>query len=215
MLISFEGAIGAGKSTLLAKLERVAFAKKHVVLYEPVDEWMNVCPDGTTSLFEKYYSDKKRYGFMFQIYALQTRLAHLMNVIKNHPDDIILCERTHLSDCEIFAKMLTDNGTMDPSEAFVYKCWSDQTKSMLQNIVKGVVYLKATPETCLGRIRNRNRDGEDGINVEYVHKLCDLHDEWLADIDDFDVCTVDVNTDQDSIDIDSIIAFINQICIKK
>lgn len=212
MLFSLEGNIGAGKSTLLKKLETTRFAKDHIILYEPVDEWLNLRPEGpnTMSLFEKYYTDKKRYGFMFQMYALQTRIEHLSKTIKENPEKIIICERTHFTDSEIFAKMLAKDNIMDASEYFVYQCWSDHCKKLMSDVVKGVIYLRADPPTCMTRIAKRNRNGEDSISVHYIKTLHTLHDEWLmAPQGNPPVCLLDGNVDEDNVDVDSIVNFIN------
>lgn len=212
MLFSLDGNIGAGKSTLLKKLEKTTFDKQHVVLYEPVDEWMNVRPEGpgTLSLFEKYYSDKKRYGFMFQMYALQSRLTHLQETVEKNPDKIIICERTHFTDAEIFAKMLSKSGVMDKAEYYVYTCWYDKCRELLHNIVKGVIYLRTSVPVCMTRIAQRSRDGEDNISVMYIKTLHDLHEEWLYSSSTcIDVCTINGDVDENEIDIQAIQDFIN------
>ena len=213
MLIAIEGNIGAGKSTLLKRLEcETKFCKDHIVMYEPIDEWLNVKPDGEDgpSLFEKYYSDKRRYGFMFQMYALQTRLAHLMKIVKENPDKIIICERTHLTDAEIFAKMLAKDKLIDSYENYVYESWFKHAAVELDGVVKGVVYLRASPPTCMTRIAKRNRDGEDAISVNYIKTLHALHEDWLV-TPCVQLPTLVVNGDVEETDVDiaSIIGFVN------
>lgn len=215
MLFTVEGNIGAGKSTLLKKLETTEFAIPHVILYEPIDDWLNVKPEGpnSTSLFEKYYNDKRRYGFMFQMYALQTRVNHMLKTLEENPDKIIICERTHFTDSEIFAKMLYKENIMDKTEYYVYKSWYDDCNARLTGIVKGAIYLRADPPTCMTRIAKRNRDGEDNISVHYIKTLHDLHEEWLLpqlpSQPQLPVCTIDGNVDESQVDITSIINFVN------
>ena len=210
MLFSIDGNIGAGKSTLLKNLENTVFCKDHVVFYEPVDEWMSIRPEGpgTKSLFEKFYSDKARYGFMFQMYALQTRLNHLLDIIAKNPDKIIICERTHHTDAEIFAKMLAKKEIMDKSEYFVYEQWYQYCQSTLHDVVKGFIYLRTSVPTCMNRIVCRNRTGEENIDQSYIQTLHDLHEEWFAR-NKCPVCIIDGNQPKDSVDINSIVEFIN------
>lgn len=217
MLFSLEGNIGAGKSTLLKKLETTKFALEHVVLYEPVDEWLNVHPEGpnTPSLFEKYYSDKKRHGFMFQMYALQTRLEHITRAIAENPGKVIICERTHFTDSEIFAKMLMNDKVLDACEYYVYQSWSLHCKKLLDNVVKGVIYLRTSTPTCMTRIAQRNRNGEDSINVNYIKTLHDLHENWLINSNDpsLHVCCVDGNVHEAEVDTAAIVSFVNSFVL--
>lgn len=214
MLFTIEGNIGAGKSTLLKKLEGECFEKKHVVLYEPIDEWMNVKPEGpdSLSLFEKYYADKERYGFMFQMFALQTRVNHLLHTITKNPDAIIICERTHFTDSNIFAKMLAKKNIMDKTEYFVYRSWYDDCNARLVGLVKGAIYLRASPPTCMTRIAKRDRGGEENISIDYIKTLHELHEEWLMHGNEcagMPVCVIDGNVDADAIDLSKIVSFVN------
>ena len=211
MLFSLEGNIGCGKSTLLQRLKEINLPLDHIVLYEPVEEWLNFHPDGpdSPSIFEKYYNDKKRHGFLFQMYVLQTRINHLIRAVQENPNKIIICERTHLTDCEIFAKMLVRDNIMDAAEYYVYKSWSDHCISLLENIVKGVVYLRADVATCMTRIAKRNRNGEDNISVHYIKTLHELHDEWLlAAYGGPPVLVVNGNVEEEQVDLESIVKFI-------
>ena len=42
-----------------------------------------------------------------------------------------------------------------------------------------LVYLRATPKTCLERIRARNRPEETSIDMSYLTTLHHRHEEWL------------------------------------
>ena len=37
------------------------------------------------------------------------------------------------------------------------------------------IFLDVPPETCMQRIRQRNRDGEDRVTIEYLEQLRDAH----------------------------------------
>ena len=50
-----------------------------------------------------------------------------------------------------------------------------------------MIYLRATPETLLERISQRNRDYERGISRDYLDSLNELYDQW---IDAFTLCPV-------------------------
>lgn len=42
-----------------------------------------------------------------------------------------------------------------------------------------IVYLRASPETCLERIQKRHRSEEESISLDYLHTLHERHEEWL------------------------------------
>jgi deoxyadenosine/deoxycytidine kinase len=51
---------------------------------------------------------------------------------------------------------------------------------LLQNIIhKKIIYLKCSPEVCLGRIKIRGREEEKNITLEYLNKLHQAHEDWL------------------------------------
>lgn len=176
-LITVEGNIGVGKTTFLKRLEDNYNVN---VLYEPVEEWL-VYKDTVTnkSLFELYYEDKKRYAFTFQIMALQTRFEKLVDVCKNTTAKYVVCERSIFTDFNIFAKLMNKKGDMSDIELEVYKkCHSFMTCLCNINIHK-YIYLKASPSTCLERIKQRGREGEDNIDIEFLISLHDCHETWL------------------------------------
>lgn len=211
MIITLEGNIGAGKTSLLKKLEQVTFAKEHVVAYEPVDDWMKLRASATEkSLFELYYNDKKRYGFTFQIYALQTRFEHIMQLVNNNPNKIIICERCPLTDCEIFAKMLHEQGIISPNEYMVYASMYNFLDKVIKANIVGILYLAVSPEICVQRICKRNRSGEDHIDFAYLKSLHQQHDKWLHHHETrYPVCTIDGNGE--TCDISKIINFVNNM----
>ncbi len=43
-----------------------------------------------------------------------------------------------------------------------------------------IVYLRATPETCLERIQARHRSEEETIDLNYLQALHECHEDWLV-----------------------------------
>lgn len=209
MIISIEGSIGAGKTTLLEKLAKHKFAKEHIVFYEPVDEWLKFTPEGSTlSLFELYYADKAKYGFLFQIYILQSRFYSMLNVIEQNPDKLILCERCHITDCKIFARMLHEDKIMTDIEFEIYKKWYDLVCKVIQRKIDAFIYLRVDPSVCMHRIAKRGRKGEEGIKKEYIDRLHSLHEDWLYRLPMSDCLIIEANDDE--MDFDSVTQFIDQ-----
>lgn len=200
-IFSIEGSIGAGKSTFLSELEKVGYK----VLYEPVSDWMQKGIDGTSSMLELYYADKKRYGFAFQMYVLQSRISHLLKIIKDNPDETIIIERCPETDKRIFAEMMFNNEILNPYEYHVYNTWYSFLTSVLPSI-DGIIYLQVKPGTCIQRIINRNRSGESLIDINYIQSLHEKHEEWLLHSTDIPVCLV--NGDGDIPGTDQVTSFI-------
>lgn len=211
MIISLEGNIGAGKSTLLSQIKNLVFEKPHVVAFEPVDDWMNLRASPTEkSLFELYYEDKKRYGFTFQMYALQSRFQHLVKLMEENPDKIIICERCHLTDCEVFANMLLKQGIITSNEYAVYMSWYTFITNILKPKIMGIIYLQVRPSLCVERICSRNRTGEDNIDFTYLRKLHTQHEEWLTQNESrYPICVIDGNDHGHTWDMNAIVEFVN------
>lgn len=215
-VFAIEGVIGAGKTSYLDVLQNCTdFATSHVIVYEPVDEWLNLKLEGPNepSIFEKFYIDKKKYGFIFQMYALQTRVKKIKDVVSKNPNAIILCERSHLSDCAIFAELLKEMEILTKEEFHVYKLWYDMCVDDLFTQFTGIVYIDTAPSVCIERIMQRARTGEDSISLDYIKRLCSLHQSFI-DNSVLPVCKVDGNkvkgTETYDFNVQTIIKFCNQ-----
>lgn len=189
MICTIDGNIGVGKTTLLKELEK---HPKITVVYEPVDEWVN-CKDTVTgqSIFELYYQNKKRYAFLFQIMALQTRFENIIKISKENPDKIIVCERSIYTDIEIFAKLMHEEECLSDVEMQIYNKLHTFMLQISNLKINKIIYLRALPDVCISRIRKRERKGEEHIKLEYIKKLHKAHDEWLLQCDNVSVINAD------------------------
>jgi deoxyguanosine kinase len=180
MIVTVEGNIGSGKTSLLRLCEDLKFDAPHVVVYEQVQDWTKTAVDGGQSIFDLYYQDKKRYAYVFQTYVLMTRVDHLLQVLKDNPDKVVICERSLLTDLRVFASVLCDTGDLTDVEWMVYRKWHESVCAVFDTpIVSGQMYLRASPDTCHARIQKRHRQGEDQISKAYLTRLHDKHDSWL------------------------------------
>lgn len=180
MIITFEGNVGAGKTSILKVLEDEKFDFPHKVYYEPVDEWMNFSLEkGGKSLFEMFYEDRQKYGFVFQMMALQSRYQNMLKALEEAPNTVVFCERSFFTDYEIFAKLNNEQGNITDMELHVYKTWHSYFVKVLDTHIKGIVYLNTDPATCKERIKKRNRAGEEDFSEEYLLQLHQKHEEWL------------------------------------
>ena len=188
MILTIEGNIGSGKSTLVKEL-RKQLGDEWTFLDEPVDEWLKLKDESGRSLIELFYADKKRYSYTFQNYAYITRMRKLMEINNNN---VNVTERCVLTDKNVFAKMLTDDGFMNIMEDKMYNDWFDIFDRFAK--IDLVVYLKTTSKTCDQRIKMRAREGED-IPLDYLERLHEYHEKWMTTIDPTKILVLDGETD--------------------
>ncbi len=198
-IISIEGNIGAGKTTILDKLqERLSGNPDIIFLREPVDIWETIRSRETgENILQSFYGNPKKYAFTFQVMAYSTRLSNLRKAITKNPNSsIIICERSLCADKEIFAQMLYDDGTMDDIQYQVYNRFYNEYTCEYK--LDSAIYIDADATTCYNRIQLRNRAGESAIDIEYLQKCNQYHDNWLLHQNpnnEIDVCRIDANID--------------------
>ena len=152
--VSVIGNIGCGKSTLLDALSK----KNFNVAYEPVHEW---------KFLPKFYNDMKRWCFTLQV--------EILNSFKNMDIKNKIVERSPWEACHIFAKNAFNNDLLTKEEF-----------KLVENITENVgykpdcfIYLRATPDICMTRIKERNRECESEISLEYVTQLYELYEDCI------------------------------------
>ena len=174
MILSLEGNVGSGKSTLTRLLSEF-FKEKFKFLQEPVDDWMET-KTNEENILTYYYRDPKRASYLFQMNSFISRTKLIVDSIGDGP---IFTERSVYSDYHCFAKTCNELGTMNDMELLVYEKWFHWLVNSFKINITGYIYLKTNPEECLNRIKKRSRNGESGIELDYLKKLHDKHEEWL------------------------------------
>jgi deoxyadenosine/deoxycytidine kinase len=164
MHIAIVGNIGAGKTTLTELL-----AKNYGwdPLYEAADN---------NPYLEDFYSDMKRWSFNLQIYFLNTRYRHIIDIQKN--DHNIIQDRTIYEDAYIFAENLHDMGLMTTRDYENYAAIFDNITEFIKP-PDLLIYLKASVPTLVNNIQRRGREYESGIRLDYLSKLNDKYDKWI------------------------------------
>ena len=180
IIISLDGNIGAGKSTLLAEI-RNKLHDVHIV-DEPVGQWTALKNAEGKNLLELFYEDKKRWAYTFQNCAILTRLKNIQDAVENldstmKEPQVIITERSVLTDKHVFAEMLRDGGDIDPLEWELYESWFNIFGKKYP--VRGIVYVSTSANTSKGRIQIRNRQGEDRIGIDYLDALDTQHKKWV------------------------------------
>jgi deoxyadenosine/deoxycytidine kinase len=175
-ILSLEGNIGSGKSTIINNLKQMYGNNNNIhFLQEPIDIWEEIKDSSGKNMITKFYEDQERYSFSFQIMAYISRLSILKAAIKQDYK-LIICERSLMTDKEVFCKMLYDTNKIESVNYQIYLKWFDEFIQDLPNI--SYIYIKTTPEVAYNRILKRNRPGEN-ISLDYIKMCNDYHNSWL------------------------------------
>lgn len=165
MHIAIVGNIGAGKTTLTEMLA------KHLH-WEPQFEAVEDNP-----YLQDFYSDMKRWAFNLQIFFLNSRFRHIVDLQERGID--IVQDRTIYEDAYIFAENLFDMGLMSDRD---FENYSKIFESIVAYIKPPdlLVYLRASVPTLVSHIQTRGRDYESAIRLDYLSKLNDKYEKWIT-----------------------------------
>jgi thymidine kinase len=173
MKLVFDGNIGCGKSSILKLIQSNKPIEMNIY-NEPLHDW--------SKWLELFYSDMNKHSFGFQ-----------MRVLKSHLDkkDILngIFERSPLSCQKVFGELLYEDNKMNELEwnltnEFNYDYgWNPDY----------VVYLKCDPQICYQRIKQRNRNDEQSIDINYLERIHEKYEKLYTDCKSFKVITIDAS----------------------
>jgi len=163
--VAVAGNIGVGKSSLT---EALCQNMEWEPFYEAVDE---------NPYLADFYRDMQMWSFHSQIFFLSRRLRHHRQLV-NFPGSVVQ-DRSVYEDAEIFARNLHQQGNMTDRDYGVYRELYEVLVSFLP-APDLVVYLRASVETLLARIRQRGRDYEQDIDPAYLGRLNALYEDWIG-----------------------------------
>jgi deoxyadenosine/deoxycytidine kinase len=159
------GNIGVGKTHLTSWLGK---RLRWETFFEPVVE---------NPYLDDFYGDMARWSFPLQVYFLSKRF----DMHRKMMDGMLSCvqDRTIYEDAEIFARTLHDNGAMDERDFDNYMSLFQCMTSYLL-APNAIIYLRASVDTLVERIRLRGRDYEKDIDRDYLSTLNRAYDDWAA-----------------------------------
>ena len=184
-LFSIEGNIGAGKSTLMHMLDAVGDVKHACdatlnadvkYIQEPVSEWTSDYRGEEDAephnILQLFYSDPTKYAFVFQMLACLSRIRTVRREVKmwtGKRNLVLITERSVYADRHVFMKLMETSGLISAVESRVYREMFDEFKGEVP--LSGVIHFHVPPETCMDRIRIRDRTEECPIDAEYLVKM--------------------------------------------
>jgi len=194
--LGIAGNIGVGKTTLTEKL---SIDLGFTPIYESVID---------NPYLSDFYTDMSRWSFNLQIYFLKHRFSDQVNIMNCNYGAIQ--DRTVYEDVEIFAKNLYKMNYISERD---WKTYIGLFENMVQFLKEPdlFIYLKASTDTLLSRIKNRNRDFEKTISPEYLHSLNISYDKWIDGIDKNKVLIIDTDKFNIFKDIDKLNAILTKI----
>ena len=139
--------------------------------------WNTIRDENDVTILENYYKDQIKYAFSFQMMAYISRLSMLKKEINKNKYDIIITERSTNTDRYVFAKMLFDDNKIDKIQYEIYLRWFDEFISEIPQIE--VIYIRTFPHVAHERVKKRAREGESVIELEYLKRCHEYHENWL------------------------------------
>ena len=174
MIVFLEANVATGKSSC------AEFLRKHYpVFVEPVDMWSN-------HLHGVYGPTAAAWALPMQMLALTTRYELLFRAIElsEKTGKLVVVERSPRSDA-IFAQDL------EGDDLTAYTVLRGKYNSLVSGLDARHIYMRADPETCMGRVLVRGRPEERSMTLDRSTELHRRHElEFFKDV------TVDANRDK-------------------
>ncbi len=177
-LIWVEGIIGAGKTTFAKEIAKRLGLR---LIEEPVGKGEGV----DNPYLERFYKDPKKWAFGMQVFLLHQRFA--MQQLASYEATGVggyngsILDRS-LSGDRVFAKLHKEAGNIEELDFLTYEsAYQIMCRSLLPPTL--LVFLDVQPKTAYDRMRNRNRQAEEGVPLDYLVKLRDGYHSLLDEAD--------------------------------
>ena len=152
--ISVEGPIGVGKTSLA---KEIAQAFQFEILKEIVDE---------NPFLGKFYENINEWSFQTEMFFLCNRYKQLEDIQKG----FLSYKKPVVADYHILKNLIFAQRTLNPDEyQKYYKIYQLLTEDMPKPNV--IIYLNASLDTLLKRIKIRGREVEKNISPLYLEQL--------------------------------------------
>jgi deoxyadenosine/deoxycytidine kinase len=173
--VAIEGAIGVGKTTLAKK---IATTFNYDTLLEEAEK---------NPFLERFYEDKTRHALPTQLFFLFQRVQQIHELKQND-----MFQPVRIADFLIDKDPLFARTTLDDDEMAIY----DQVYNQL--VIEAprpdlVIYLQASTDTLLRRIKYRGIDAERTIDASYIETLNEAYTSFFHSYDKSPLLIVNAN----------------------
>lgn len=152
--ITVEGPIGVGKTTLS---KQISEHFQYNILREIVDE---------NPFLGKFYEDINEWSFQTEMFFLCNRYKQLEDINKNFLSN----RQPVVADYHIFKNLIFAQRSLQPNQYAKYlNIYDILTEDM--PVPNMVIYLHASLDTLLARIKKRGREIEKNISPAYLEQL--------------------------------------------
>ncbi len=159
--IVVEGAIGGGK-TALAQLLAERFGASLVL--EEIEE---------NPFLLDFYRNRKRFAFQAQVYFLLSRFKQQQNLL-----ELDLFHTKIISDYLFWKDRIFASINLSQKELYLY----EKILPILEKDIPKpdlVIYLQTSPEVLHKRIKEKGRDFEKGLDLEYISLLVESYNHFF------------------------------------
>ena len=164
--IVVEGPIGCGKTSLATKLAQRLGAS-------------TLLEDAKANPFlAQFYRDMRRYALPTQLFFLFQRVGQLESL--KQPD---LFARPTVADFTLAKDPLFARMTLDDQEYQLYRQIYEHVKPQAP-VPDLVIYLQASVNTLVARVRKRGNPSESGMDEEYLRRLSEAYTRYFYDYAD-------------------------------
>lgn len=175
MIVGVSGNLATGKTTLTKIIEE-EFGFFRVAENPDKNEFL---PD--------FYSDMKQWSLQSQMTFIVSRSLLLLEAQKNSSNIVI--DRTVSEDVFVFCQTLNGYGILGDRELRLVRQAYDLISRALPS-PDFYVYLEDSAENIIERIYRRAIPYEQGIEREYIEKIGEFYERWLATIDPLKVVRI-------------------------
>ena len=194
--IVVEGPIGVGKTSLAQLLAR--HLNCALLLEKPAEN----------PFLEKFYSDIPRYALPAQLFFLFQRAAQVQSLVQ----------------MDMFSQVTVSDFLLDKDQLFAGLTLSDAEHDLYQQIYRHlqpqapqpdlVIYLQASPNTLVDRIKRRGSAFEKNISEDYLWRLTETYTRFFYQFENSPVMIVNsenLNFVDNSEDFDLLLQRIEQM----
>lgn len=153
--VSIDGSIGAGKTSAICSAVAPWGIPYHL---EPVEQW--------EVLLKRMYEDPHRWAMTFNVSVLLT-MNRFADQDCNDQHPAVVYERSPMSCRYVFSELQHEMGFMTDEEMEVVDDAFQQT-SWIPDVL---LYIRTSPEIAFTRMRWRDRECEEGVDMAYMRRL--------------------------------------------